>query len=427
MSVLNDLPGALGESHAITRLDSRFIARPTRRVPLVVESGCGALLTDVDGRELIDLTSGWNVANAGWNHPRIVAAAARQLEHGSFAPPWCTHRGKVEYAENLSDWIGGEWLAWCGVSGSEAVEAALKIARRATGRHAVVGFEHAYHGGTLGSMLAGGLPSLHGVDLPRDQWHRHAPIPEAVRGSGRDYAALARAVILAEPPPAAVLIEALFTNPGVIYGTEDFYQAVGQAAAASGALIIVDEIGTGFGRTGHRFAYKNWKLVPDIVVLGKAMTSGVAPMSAAIVRPDLAKAVTGAGFSATFGWTPLACAAAGAMLRVVDDEGLVERAAHLGQRARQALEPLSVQCPYVADVRGLGLEIGVELVSADRMPLGAAAMNKLTERLLCRGVFAEPSGYTSTLLIMPPLTISEEQLDHALSVVVEEIHALAVD
>jgi 4-aminobutyrate aminotransferase-like enzyme len=414
------------ESAALVEEDRRRLARPTRRIPLVVEGGRGATLCDVDGRELVDLTSGWNVANTGWNHPRVNAAVARQLETGAFAPPWCSHRGRVRYARRLADWIGGDWLAWCGAGGTEAVEAALKIARRATGRHAVVGVEQAYHGGTLGSMLAGGVPGVQGVYLPGDELHRHAPMPDLVRGPTRDYGALMREVILAEPHAAAVLVEPLFTNPGVLAGPPDFYRAISEAVEATGALLIVDEVGTGYGRTGRRLGFEHTSLRPDIVVLGKAMASGAVPMSAALIRPELAGAVSGPGFSATFGWTPLACAAAEATLDVIEDERLVERAHVLGERARRTLAPLVTRCEHVAAVRGWGLEIGVELVSPDGRPAGWSTMSVLADRLLARGVFAEPSSFTSTLLIMPPLVIPEPDLERALSVVVDEVAELRV-
>lgn len=421
MSVVNDAD----QSSVLVDRDRRHVARPTRRIPVVVEGGHGAVLVDVDGRELIDLTSGWNVVNTGWNHPRVVAAVRRQAEAGAFAPPWCSHRGRVDYADRLAGWLGGEWLAWCGAGGSEAVEAALKIARLATGRQPVVGFDQAYHGGTLGSMLAGGVPGRPGRYVPADGVHRHAPIPDPVRGGDLDYAALARATILADPAPAAVLLEPLFTNPGVLAGTDAFYRAVTDATAAAGALLIVDEIGTGFGRTGRRFGHQHTALRPDILVTGKAMASGAVPMSAALIRPELAAAVAGPGFSVTFGWTPLACAAAATTLDVIEDEGLVERSRVLGARALELLRPLAAGCAHVAAVRGQGLEIGVELVTADRAPVSWSTLSLLTERLLARGVFAEPSSYTSTLLIMPPLVIEESQLDRALAVVAEEVARLS--
>ena len=408
--------------------DRRYLARPTRRIPLAVKEGQGAILVDLDGREMVDLTSGWNVVNTGWNHPKIVAAVRDQLSLTAFAPPWCTHNGRVDYAQRLSEWlgrgVGGEWMAWSGAGGSEAVEAALKIARKATGRQTIVGFEHAYHGGTLGSMLAGGVSSEN--IWPDVGVHRHAPVPDNVRADGREYGELARQAILAAPRPAAVLLEPLFTNPGVLFGVRSFYESVTEAVSAVGAVLIVDEIGTGFGRTGTRFAVEQTALRPDIVVTGKAMTSGAVPMSAALVRPELAKAVAGPGFSATFGWTPLACAAAIATLDIIDAEDLVTRSRVLGEHALALLRPLEANCEHVAEVRGRGLEIGVELVSPDGSPVAWTVMGELTRRLLQRGVFAEPSAYTSTLLVMPPLVITERQLESALSIVAEEVSLIQV-
>ena len=172
--------------------DRRAVARPTPRIPVIVAGGLGAILRDVDGRELVDLTAGWNVVNTGWNHPRVLDAVRRQAGTLPFAPPWCSHAGHVEVAERLSELLGGGWAVLCGATGSEAVEAALKVAHRATGRQAVVGFTQAYHGGTLGAMMAGGVPQLHGVDLPVTPFHRHALIPDMVRAEGRDYGASRR-------------------------------------------------------------------------------------------------------------------------------------------------------------------------------------------------------------------------------------------
>lgn len=408
-------------SSQLIERDREAVARPTLRIPFVVAGGSGAILRDVDGREVIDLTSGWNVVNTGWNHPRVLEAVRQQASLLPFAPPWCSHVGRVEVAESISELLGGDWAVLCGAGGSEAVEAALKVARRATGRQAIVGFTEAYHGGTLGAMLAGGVPQLKDVDLPPTPFHRHAPIPDMLRRNGRDFAALARAVILADPAPAAVLLETVFTNPGVLYGNAEFYSAVVEATRQVGAILIVDEIGTGFGRTGKMFAFENWGLAPDIITVAKAITSGAVPMAGAVLRKPLAKAIAGPGFSSTFGWTPLACAAANATLDIIAEEGLVERARLLGIRAMKLLQPLADQCPHVAAIRGVGLEIGIELVDAENKPIARSQLEPLLQQLMARGVFAEPSSYTSTLLLMPPLVITESQLDQALTIVCEEI------
>ncbi|WP_353987353.1 aspartate aminotransferase family protein [Ruicaihuangia caeni] len=430
-TVLDDVHALDGISRRLADRDRRFVARPTTRIPLAVRSGEGAHLIDEDGRRVLDLTSGWNVANAGWNHPRIVAAVVEQAKELAFAPPWCTHDGRSRVAERLSGMlatasgIGGEFKALSGATGSEAVEAALKVARRATGRQATVGFTEAYHGGTLGALQAGGVPQVQGVDVPTSQFHRHAPIPDMLRANGRDYAALVRETLLSGPPPAAILLEPAFTNPGVIHGDREFYQAVQAAAREAGALLIIDEVGTGFGRMGHTFGFEHWGLQPDIVVVAKALTSGAVPMAGALMRSELADAVSGPGFSSTFGWVPLACAAATASLDVLEDEQLAERARRLGELALERLRPLVDAHSNVAAVRGIGLELGIEFTDAAGDPLPRPPMETLTRRLLQRGIFAEPSAYTSTLLLMPPLVIDEAEWLGALDAIAEQIGEMA--
>jgi 4-aminobutyrate aminotransferase-like enzyme len=425
-TTLDQLKETQKKSHNIGVRDLQWVARPTRRIPLAVAAAHGSILIDADGREVIDLTSGWNVCNIGWNHPRVVEAVKQQAAQLSFAPPWCTHDGRPGLAERLSHYLGGNFAALCGSNGSESVEAALKVARRATKRHAVVGFTEAYHGGTLGSMMAGGVPSLHGVDLPKDEWHRHAPIPDMLRAGERNYGDIAREIILQEPQPAAVLLEPVFTNPGVLAGDDHFYKSIAETASACGALVIIDEIGTGFGRTGSMFGFQQLPIQPDIVVVAKAISSGAVPMAGALMRSELVKFVSGAGFSSTFGWTPLACAAANATLDVIEEEGLAARARELGKKASKRLGVLRDEVGHVADVREHGLEIGVELVKPDGTPVSLNTMLKLARTLLGRGIFAEPSSYTSTLLIMPPLSIPEEQFLHALDIVVDTITGMDV-
>jgi len=393
-----------------------------------VAGGENATLIDCDGRRFTDLTSGWNVANTGWNHPLVVDRVRNQATQNLFAPSWCAHSGRSSVAERLAKLIGQEIQVICGCGGSEAIEAALKVARRATGRQAIVGFDEAFHGATLAAALAGGVRALHGVDVPSDALHRHAPLPDRLRQDAASYIRQAVEVITSEPHPAAVLLEAVFTNPGVIIGHYDFYAAIEAAARRVGALIIVDEIGTGFGRTGSMFAYQQFPIRPDIVVLGKAMTSGAVPMSAALIRRDLGRVVLGSAFDSTFGWTPLACAAATATLDVLATERLLPRAMTVGQQATHYLETRLAGCGLVREGRGRGLELGLELSDTEGRPLAGEFIRRILAYLLQRGVFAEFSRYTSTLLIMPPLTIPEDQLLDALGVVcdcVEDVATIA--
>jgi len=220
-------------------------------------------------------------------------------------------------------------------------------------------------------------------------------------------------------------MEVVFTNPGVIIGDPDFYRAVERAARSVGALIIVDEIGTGFGRTGTMFGFYQFPIHPDIVVIGKAMTSGAVPMSGAIIRAELGRVVVGPAFDSTFGWTPLACAASLATLQVLESEALLARAKALGDQAIRRLADSLDGVRLVREIRGAGLEIGIELGNDDRQPIDGERKNRLVQDALDRGVFVEFSRYTSTLLIMPPLTIPEEEFFPALNVVCECIRELS--
>jgi 4-aminobutyrate aminotransferase-like enzyme len=409
-----------GKSAELAERHLRSLFRASPRIPLAIASAHGCELTDLEGRRFWDLTSGWNVANVGWQHPHVVASARRQLDSLPFAPSWCTAEVKVALAERMRRRLGGNLRAVCGCGGSEAIEAALKIARRVTRRQGAVGFLEAYHGGTLGAVLAGGLRMLHGEEVPGTEAHRHAPVPDALRGGPGD---CERAVelIRREPHPAAVLLEPIFTNPGVLAAPPGFYSEIARAAREVGALLIVDEIGTGFARTGKWFAYEHFGLDPDVVVVGKAFGGGVAAISGAFARAEYAEAIRAPSFDATFGWTPLACAAALAVLDVIENEELVERAAALGAKAIEFLRRNLAGLQLVGAVRGWGLEIGVELVDESGQPLEAGRARALYAAILRRGVFAEFSRYTTTLLIMPPLTIEWAVLEECLSVIAAEI------
>lgn len=402
--------------------DYNVIARPTTRIPLVVAEAKKDIIIDSDGKQFIDFTSGWNVANTGWNHSHINKAVSRQAKNLTFSPPWCSHEGRIRVAERINSFLPGDFRALCVVSGSEAVEAALKVARRATGRHVTIGFTEAYHGGTLGAMLAGGVKEFKRVYLPEDAIHKHAPIPDLLRSNNINYAETIYNMILKDPKPAAVLLEPIFTNPGVLYGPLEFYKTIEKACKLAGSVLIIDEVGTGFGRTGKMFGFEHWGILPDIICIAKALTSGAVPMAAAIIKSDLADVIKGPGFSSTFGWTPLACTAANATLDVIENENLIERSREFGYMALDILKDLRHN-KYVADIRGKGLEIGIELTTLDKNPIERTLLEKLITNIRERGVFIEPSSYTSTLLVMPPLIIEESKFRKALSIIIEEIGA----
>lgn len=275
-------------SNEFIERDKKSIVRPTTNIPLAIKGGIGSKIYDFDGREYIDLTSGWNVVNTGWNHPKIIKALRNQNETLSYAPPWCTHQGKVEMAEIMKTLFDDNFKVLCGTTGSESVETALKIARLATGRRKIIGFTGAYHGGTLGSMLASGLSEFKDIFFPQIEYHCYVPLPHYQKNNEKDYLSIIRNTILQEPKPAAIILEPIFTNPGIIYGSADFYLTINKVCKESGTLIIMDEVGTGFARTGKMFGFEHWPIQPDIVCLSKAISSGAVPMAATLMRSELA-------------------------------------------------------------------------------------------------------------------------------------------
>jgi 4-aminobutyrate aminotransferase-like enzyme len=402
--------------------DRSTIIRGSARIPFALATASGAIITDVDGNNFIDLTSGWNVANIGWNNSAVRESVYAQLAELPFAPSWCSHWGKIRYAESLLENFDAKenFACWAGCGGSEAIEAALKIARKSTGRKVVIGFSEAYHGGTLGAMLAGGIEHFHDIG-GMECSHRHIRFPYPADDNETDWIGFATKTIRAAPLPAAVLLEAVFTNPGVIVPSANFLNAIQSTAREVGALVIVDEIGTGFGRCGSMFAYTRMGLNPDIIVLGKAMTAGVVPMSAAVVRKDILAEVKGSGLDSTYGWTPLACAAAQANLSVIRCENLCERASDVGESLVARFKRDLAKTKLVSSVRGLGLEIGIEMQWKGGQIAPQQRMRELLDRLRKRGVFAESSRFTSTLMIMPPLNIDLAILENAVQIVIEEI------
>lgn len=392
-------------------------ANPPAGPPTVVAAEGARLRTD-DGRSLLDLTSGWNVANVGWQHPAVVAAAARQLSELPYAPSWCPTPVRDRLAGALSDRLEGRFQALYAVTGAEAVEVALKAARRVTGRHAVVGFRESYHGSTLGALAAGGVEPARTADLGPSPLFRLAPIPDALRTTPDALAAEIRRTILADPLPAAVLLEPVFTNPGVLPLAPMVRDAVVAATREAGALLVADEVGTGVGRCGGFLASDVVGLDADLVVLGKALGGAVAPISAVLLKAGIPRPAFGPAFDSTFAWMPFACAAALATLDVLEREGLAARAEALGRDGVARLEDALGGVPGVAAVRGLGLEMGIELVNPDGTP-AHALRRPVKEALLRRGIFAEFSRYTATLLLMPPLVIPDGDWSQSLDIVAE--------
>lgn len=399
--------------------------------PLVAERGRGALLYDRTGTEYLDLHSMAGIANVGHSHPRVVAAIAEQASQLTHANPAYVHHHTVtELAERLSAItpIGPHAQVAFGLSGSDANDGALKLVRAATGRSHVISFFGSYHGNTYGalSLSAISLEMRRGFGPAVPDIH-HVPFPDPYRGNAGDgdlqnvfERALHRfdevlATVVPADEVAAVFVEPIQGDAGVIVPPEGFLSALGDRCRRQGILVVAEEVQSGMGRTGAWLAATQLGLEPDIVVLGKALAGGL-PLSAIIASNDIMSAWSAPGHVFSTGANPVCCAAALATLDVIEDEQLLERSQRAGERFRTALRQLADQVPEIGDVRGRGLMIGVDLVQ-DRHTRQRHA--ELAARTIWaarrRGVFLTFL-QRSVLRILPPLVIDDAQIDRAVEV-----------
>jgi len=373
-----------------------------RRDAMIVRAD-GARLVDDRGNTYTDLSSGHGWANLGHTHPVVTQAICEQaktlvcLTESAFNDQralWFNELTKVLEAEVGASDRGLLSRIHPSNSGTEAIEAAIKAARLFTGRTEILSFQRGFHGRTLGALSATARRALREPFEPL--------VPGFSRVPFNDVESLTAGVT---DRTAAVLVELVQGEGGVHVAQAQFVAALREVCTRVGALLVVDEIQTGLGRTGRWFACQHFDLAPDILVLGKALGGGI-PMGATIWREALGTLPSGSHGS-TFGGGPLACAASRAVLKVMRDEGLPERAAVQGRQVRDRLAGSNAR--VVREVRGLGLMVGVDL---------RKKVTPVLRRLMDRGIWALPAGM-NVLRLLPPLTIPESDLHDALSVVVE--------
>ncbi|MSR36602.1 MAG: aspartate aminotransferase family protein [Gemmatimonadetes bacterium] len=418
-------------SRRLRRVESRNVTFVGDDFPVFWEEARGANVRDVDGNVYLDLASAFGGAFAGHAHQRIAAAIAEQaarLAHGmgDVHPP-LPKVALLERLAALAPWPDAR--AVLGSSGSEAVEIALKTAHLATDRAGVLAFAGGYHGLTLGALAATDRALFRAPFEARlFAGVARAPYPTACA----DAAAMADALRFVEAALAertasgdrigAVLIEPIQGRGGIRLPAPGFLQGVAARARAAGALLVFDEVLTGFGRTGKVFAYEHEGVVPDLLCVGKALGGGL-PVSACLGPARVMDAWPESGGEAihtsTFLGHPIGCAAALAFLDVVETDGLVARAEQLGATLLAGLERGLAGVPGVLEVRGRGLLLGIELA-----PEGAAAV--VAERALKHGLIVLPAGPRGEVLeIVPPATLTEPQLDHAVDALTELVRRWA--
>jgi 4-aminobutyrate aminotransferase len=401
----------------------------TRGYPLVVERAWGAIVEDVDGNRFLDCTAGIAVTATGHSHPDVVAAVedqARRFLHMSGTDFY--YEPQVRLAEELAalaPWEGGA-RSFFGNSGTEAIEACIKLARYATGRPNLIAFLGAFHGRTMGALaLTASKPVQRRGFGPMMPGVRHAPYADCYRcpvGLDPDRCAAEcldvvehqlLAQLLSPDEVAAVFVEPIQGEGGYVVAPDQFLQRLRELTRAHGILLVADEVQSGMGRTGRMFAIEHAGVQPDMVAVAKGVASGL-PLGAAMAKHDLMRWPPGAHAS-TFGGNPVSCAAALATIRLLK-EGLVANAANVGAHLMSGLKALMEKHALIGDVRGRGLMVGVELVR-DRATKERASeeRNALVTAAFNRGLLLLGAG-RNAIRFSPPLVLTREQADAAVRI-----------
>jgi 4-aminobutyrate aminotransferase / (S)-3-amino-2-methylpropionate transaminase / 5-aminovalerate transaminase len=399
-------------------------------MPVFATRASGGIIEDVDGNRLIDLGSGIAVTTVGSSSPRVVEAVSEQVAAFTHTCFMVTpYEGYVAVAEKLAELTPGDFEKRTALfnSGSEAVENAVKIARLHTGRDAVVVFDHAYHGRTnlTMAMTAKNMPYKKGFGPFAGEVYR-APMSYPFRDDDAIDGKLAaeRAIAMIEAQVGADQVACLVIEPvqgegGFIVPAPGFLAALADWCTANGAVFVADEVQAGFGRTGTWFAVDHEGVVPDLVVSAKGIAGGL-PLSAVTGRAEIMDSVHGGGLGGTYGGNPLACAAALAVIETIEADGLLERARQIEERLVGRLRELQAGDARIGDVRGRGAMIAAEFVDPVTGKPDGALAKAVAAHAHQNGVVALTCGTWGNIIrFLPPLSISDELLDEALTIVAE--------
>jgi acetylornithine/N-succinyldiaminopimelate aminotransferase len=377
----------------IVEKSDKYIFQTYTRQPIAIKKASGAVVTDVNGKEYIDCVAGIAVNNVGHCHPAVVEAIKRQAGELIHVSNLYYLETQALLAEQLVKLSGMNRVFFCN-SGAEAVEGALKLARKASGKKEFIATEHAFHGRTRGALSV----------THKEKYRKpFEPLSPSVFVPYNDAEAIRNAI---SGDTAGIIVEPIQGEGGVLVPSDEYLKEVREICDETGTLLILDEVQTGFGRTGKWFAKEHSGILPDIMTTAKAMGGGF-PMGTMLAREDVAANFGRGDHASTFGGTPLACAAALANIEVIKKEKLVEKSNELGNYLKDKLAGMNRD--YVKEIRGRGLMVGMELsIKCDEI------VNKTRERGILLNCTSE-----SVLRFVPPLTITKEQLDMVVSVLNE--------
>jgi len=372
-----------------------FLGSLYQRFPVTIEKGEGAIVWDINNKEYIDCMGGYGVALVGHRNPRVVSALKTQLDKIITVHTSLYNKTREEFLENLIK-VAPKGLTnvHLGNSGTEAVEAAIKFARKYTGKSGMIAMNGSYHGKSMGALSITFNPKYRKAFMPLVEKPTFSPFGdiEALRSK-------------VDKDTAFIIMEPIQGEGGINVAPDGFLQDVRKLCDENGILLIFDEIQAGLGRTGKMWACDHWNTAPDIMCLAKGIAGGV-PMSATLVKPEILAAMSKGEHSSTFGGNPLSCAAGIATLQALTQDGLVTNAARIGQLLREGLEKLKQKHSIVREVRGKGMMIGVEM----KFEVKDILFDGIAE-----GVLLLYSG-RNILRFLPPLVMTEGQVNKVLEV-----------
>jgi 4-aminobutyrate aminotransferase / (S)-3-amino-2-methylpropionate transaminase / 5-aminovalerate transaminase len=423
IALQTEIPGPRSRE-VLDRLAASVASPLAITFPVVADTARGATITDVDGNVFIDFAGGVGCLNVGHSHPHVVAAAQEQLDrfsHTDFTVvPYEVYATLAERLLAHAPFTGPAKAAFFN-SGAEAVENAVKFARAYTGRQAVIGFEGAFHGRTYLALALTSKTHPYKAGLaPFAPEVYRVPFPNAFRGptASEALAALRRAfsTLVAAEDVAAIVFEPVQGEGGFIPASAEFLHGLRSICDEHGIVLVCDEVQSGFARTGKFFAVEHFGVEPDLVTVAKSIAMGI-PLSGVLGKAEIMDAPDAGAVGGTFVGNPVAQAAALAVLDVIEDEGLVERSATIGETMRTRMLAWQERWPQIGDVRGLGAMLAIELVSGDDKQPASEAASRVVDAALERGLLLLKAGvHSNCIRVLVPLVISDAELDEALHV-----------
>ena len=408
--------------------------------PIAVERGEGVYLYDYDGKRYLDFSSGLMNVNIGHGDQRVTQAVVKQMQQVSYVTPSCATKVRGELGKKLASICPGDLnKAFFTLCGATSIENAIKLARLYTGRHKILSRYQSYHGSSNGAMTASGDPRKLPVDSQQAPNFVHFDLPYAYRfpyGENcllNDCVASLERIIAYEGPSniAAILLEGQSGSSGVFLYPDGYLQAVRALCDKHGILLIIDEVMSGFGRTGKWFGFEQHNIVPDMIAMAKGLTCGYLPFGCLMVSDRIAAKYDDAvlPLGLTYSAHPVSCAAALEVLNIYEDDNLVENAALMGEYLDQRMEQMKVQHPSIGDWRNKGLLGCIELVKNRNTKEPFAPFNAKPDEMVLMNIIAgkirELGMYTfvrwSYIFIAPPLIVTKEQIDKGLTIISEAL------